>query len=322
MSNGLRKGSVDSKTYARHYPLRTANRGHGPIRCGFHHWQYDAEGRAVGIPKCDEQFGAAPRQLDRRLRHIEIDICGSLLFGRFPSGSSDPSLSAYLREAFPILQASFGKLERRQKYSTRTHANWKLGYEISLDDYHLVAVHPDTFGRGGYLKPDVVRYFRFGPHSAYFYGAEDDALVRMSADCAAGKYVPRDYRIFQIFPNLILVHFEARGTWYSLLQQYAPTAHDEAEFRFWLTRAPYYSPKPAPLVLFDRIASPLVLPIIGSYIRKIGREDNAICEGLQRAALSADFAPAFARHEQRIAWFEEAYAEAIQKYRKPDLARA
>src|SRR6476646_3966137 len=31
----------------RFYPLRIKDKGSGPIRCGFHHWQYDKEGRAV-----------------------------------------------------------------------------------------------------------------------------------------------------------------------------------------------------------------------------------------------------------------------------------
>src|SRR5262245_48002334 len=28
----------------RFYPLRTKDKGNGPIRCGFHHWQYNKDG--------------------------------------------------------------------------------------------------------------------------------------------------------------------------------------------------------------------------------------------------------------------------------------
>ena len=80
---------------------------------------------------------------------------------------------------------------------------------MSLDDYHIVAVHPDTFGKHGYLPTQAVRYYRFGRHSAYFYGADDGALEKMAADCRRGSYRPTDYRILQFFPNLVAVHFEA-----------------------------------------------------------------------------------------------------------------
>src|SRR5688572_11878662 len=38
----------------RFFPLRTTERGNGPIVCGFHRWQYDKHGNAVGIPLCKE----------------------------------------------------------------------------------------------------------------------------------------------------------------------------------------------------------------------------------------------------------------------------
>jgi phenylpropionate dioxygenase-like ring-hydroxylating dioxygenase large terminal subunit len=44
----------ENRCVHRSYPLRDADRGNGPIVCGFHHWRYDHEGRALGIPLCDE----------------------------------------------------------------------------------------------------------------------------------------------------------------------------------------------------------------------------------------------------------------------------
>jgi len=62
----------------RFYPLRTKDKGNGPIRCGFHHWQNSKDGLAVGIPKCQELYGVSPRELDARLKPVEIAIYGSL----------------------------------------------------------------------------------------------------------------------------------------------------------------------------------------------------------------------------------------------------
>ena len=47
----------------RFFPLRHGERGNGPIRCGFHGWQYDKEGVAIGIPMCKEFFGCTPPYL-------------------------------------------------------------------------------------------------------------------------------------------------------------------------------------------------------------------------------------------------------------------
>ena len=65
----------------RFYPLRTKAKGNGPIKCGFHHWRYDEEGRAVDVPRCRDLFGVTPKELNARIAPIEIATCGSLIFG-------------------------------------------------------------------------------------------------------------------------------------------------------------------------------------------------------------------------------------------------
>jgi phenylpropionate dioxygenase-like ring-hydroxylating dioxygenase large terminal subunit len=78
----------------RSYPLRRAASGNGPLICPYHHWQYDGERRATGIPQCTELFGKPPPELGARLTPIELATCGPLLFGRFPSVDTAPSLAA------------------------------------------------------------------------------------------------------------------------------------------------------------------------------------------------------------------------------------
>ena len=297
----------------RHYPLRTQDRGNGPVRCGFHHWQYDSEGLAVGIPKCIEQFGVPPRELGKKLAPIDIASCGELIFGRFrgdepSSESSSDGLESYLGDGFPILQTAFDENSAIQHSSLPANANWKFGYEISLDDYHIVAVHPGTFGKQGYMKPESVSYFQFGRHSAYFHDAAANALSDMARDCRSGNYMPTDYRIFQFFPNLVLVHFEAAGRWYVLLQQYVPIAADRTTLRSWLAPAAFgpvkYRPWRDPL-------EALITKVVMSYVRQIGAEDNAVCEQLQRHAHEVTTQPVYGRHEQRIVWFERVYADSL-----------
>lgn len=295
----------------RFYPLRTADRGNGPIRCGFHHWQYNKDGLAVGIPKCQEMFGVTPRELNARLTSIEIATCGILIFGRFACPEHRETLEDYLADGFPILRAMWSLQRAPYAASTTIAANWKFGLHISLDDYHLVAVHPGTFGKNGYLGTDSVRYFRFGMHSAYFHGADENALADTVNACRQGCYQPPDYRIFQFFPNLVAAHFEAARNWFVLIQQYVPLASDRTLLRSWYCLAPFQPVDRGVAHRLLRIAAAPWLPlIVPFYMRRITNEDNAVCERMQPQARHMR-GPILGRHEERIGWFEDSYAQAL-----------
>jgi phenylpropionate dioxygenase-like ring-hydroxylating dioxygenase large terminal subunit len=294
----------------RFYPLRTTDKGNGPIRCGFHHWQYNKEGVAIGIPKCQEMFGVAPRELNARLQTIEIATCGILVFGRFSAAENTETLEQCLGDAFPIISAMWNLKHAPYYIETPIAANWKLCYHITLDDYHIVAVNRDTFGKGGYLPLDAVRYHRLGLHSAYFYGGEDNEVARMAEQCRSGTYRPLNYRIFQLFPNMLTLHFEAERNWYVLIQQYVPLGPGRSLSRSW------YGPAPFPPVdknwvdgIYRRVVAPFVPYVVPFYIRKIFHEDNSICEGIQSVARQIHAFPILGRHEERVAWFEDVYAQ-------------
>lgn len=290
----------------RFYPLRTQDRGNGPVRCGFHHWQYNRDGLATGIPKCAEMFGAGPREVDARLAPVEVATCGGCIFGRFANGGAGGSLEQYLGAGHAILQAMTRVRRTPRRLARDIAANWKLGYHISLDDYHLVAVHPETFGKGGYLDADAVRYYRFGFHSAYFYGGGDGALEEMSAQCAHGSYVPGAYRIFQFFPNLLVSHVPTPGGFYVIVQQYVPVAVNRTQLRTWAFAAPFPARDGGVgRALIRRLAAPWVSLLLPMRTRKIVGQDNAVCEQLQTVAAQARGRPRLARHETRIAWFDE-----------------
>src|SRR5215475_904615 len=303
----------------RFYPLRTKDKGNGPIRCGFHHWQYNKDGLAVGIPKSQELYGLSPRELDARIKPVELATCGILIFGRFPTAEKAETLEQFLGIGFNILQAMCDLKSTPYRLVANIAANWKLGFHISLDDYHIVAVHPDTFGKHGHLPAEAVRYYRFGQHSAYFYGAGGDALEKMAADCRSGNYRPTDYRILQFFPNLVAVHFEAARNCFVLVQQYLPISFDHTQLRSWYFRAPFpIAEKRWIDRALRRAAAPWLPFVVPYYIRKITAEDNKVCEQLQKNASQVHGFPILSRYEERIAWFEEAYAAAIGEVDQPE----
>lgn len=311
--------AFENRCAHRFFPLRTEAKGSGPVVCGFHHWRYNADGLALGIPKCQEMFGKTPRELDARLAPVEIELCGTMIFGRLTGGhvSGDGvTLKEWLGEGFDILTYLSATPTPMRRIEKTVRAHWKLMMEISLDDYHIVAVHPTTFGKDGYLKQENVRYFRFGAHSAYIPGGEPGALRDIERECRERGYFPHRYRIFQFFPNLIVaviraVDYLGETYWFLLVQNLIPEAHDRTRSLTQFFPLPFREKGPGWRQLARRLAMPWIALGFDYYTRKVHIEDNEACESLQSATGLINGPPVLAAHEERVKWFEEEYARIL-----------
>lgn len=305
----------------RSFPLRTAPRGNGQIICGFHHWRYDKDGLALGIPMCQEFFGTTPRTLNARLKIVEISLCGSLIFGRFPPDDGDPSLENFLGDAFTILKAFCPAGVEAKRVERTMAANWKFSHHISLDDYHIVAIHPTTFGRNGYLKNENLQYARIGPHSAFIASFQPDPLPGMVKACADGTFQPENYVIINLFPNLVIsLGHVARilgvDYWNITVIRFVPKTYNSSIFQAWTFPAPF----PIRLSRKGRWTYPVVSRLLPLAIligfKKIVKEDTAACEKLQLIAEQMTEEQLLSTQERRIGWFEEAYADAMLEGRR------
>lgn len=311
--DGIR--AFENRCAHRFYPLRTADKGRGPVVCGYHHWRYNDEGLALGVPLCVENYGKTPRELNARLSPVELAFCGSMIFGRFPGGQAI-SLQEWLGPGWHILSHLAAKPSRMGRADAKPAANWKLLFEISLDDYHIVAIHPTTFGKQGYLPLERIRYFRFGAHSAFCPRADAAAFDRLVEDCRTGVYRPNGYRIFQFFPNLLVVavhaiDFAGDAHWYILVQNFVPVAAGETKATMRFFRMPFHDQPSARRKLIRAISWPTMTAAVWLTIRKIVGEDNIACEKLQSLAGQVDRDQLLARQEARIAWFDEEYRRAL-----------
>jgi phenylpropionate dioxygenase-like ring-hydroxylating dioxygenase large terminal subunit len=296
----------------RSFPLRTEERGKGPIVCGFHHWRYDADGFARGIPNCMDMFGVSPRELNAKLQKVEIAVCGGLVFARFPSDRPQPDLREYLGSSFDIVEALTAPSQYQKTFKTDVKANWRLLAHISLDDYHIVAVHPTTFGQSGYLAPGEVSYFRDGLHSAYFSGKSPGNIADMATACRLRSYVPERYRTLHLFPNLILSHthilsFAGVSVWYVIVLFYIPTAAGRTELHVFFQPSPFSSRGTGVRRLAHDMFEGIRSRIVDYYTRNVIAEDNIACEKLQENACKQNGKIYLAAQEQRIAWFEDSY---------------
>jgi phenylpropionate dioxygenase-like ring-hydroxylating dioxygenase large terminal subunit len=315
--------AFENKCVHRFYPLRTKEKGNGPIVCDFHHWRYNATGEAVGIPKSIDLFGAKPKELCKKLNALDIDTCGDLIFARFPDPSYQESLKEYLGDGYGLI-ATLG-LPRISPYrfTQDVPTHWKFLHHISLDDYHLVAVHPDTFGKSGYLKSETVQYFRFGRHSAFFHTAEATSLSDVSSACMAGTFQPRHYMIVNIFPNFLISFYDAKdifGTshWYASAIRYQAMEHNRTLVQSWLYPTTFTVPQKPVSAALKPIIDRVMPSIVAFYAKKIMREDNTICAGLQATAHQIQGEQLLGRFEKRIGWFEEAYGEMLGEIPEPE----
>jgi phenylpropionate dioxygenase-like ring-hydroxylating dioxygenase large terminal subunit len=291
----------------RFHPLRQEAKGNGPIVCGFHHWHYNGEGRAVGIPACKAVYGKPPHAMGAELRKLELATCGQLIFGRFPAPGATRSLEDYLGETVPIVEAMAGKPEPRLYFERSLRANWKLNFHITLEEYHGPVIHPKTFGSFGFPSSlERFQYRRLHAHSFYMDSSDRDCFRRLVEGCRDGTYRSSGYFIVQILPNLILAHAKAdSGFWFCNLLQYSPAAHDRTAFRGWHWPAPFQSDLPGLMRVTRPITDVFRRHIYGHYFKQIVRQDAEVCERIQDVAHQIDRAPLLGAMEQRIAWFEE-----------------
>ena len=300
--------AFDNSCAHRFHPLRTKDRGNGPVVCPYHHWRYNREGVALGIPMCQEYFGVAPRELNARLVPVELATCGAFIFGRFTPPGGGETLEQFLGLAYPILEAMSATSHQARTVTKIVKANWKLCYHITLDDYHQVAVHPGTLGRHGYLPREHITYHRIGEHSAFFANPDPDGLAAMASACANQTQKATDFRIFHLFPNLLVSHHQCDPQfWYVCISRYSPTAVDRTHIRSWL----YPSPFPVDRHwLRDRTAwwTEKFRPfMVEKAMQWIMRQDNSVCEKLQTHPPQRGTPAFFGAVETRIQWFEETY---------------
>ena len=286
----------------RGYPMRVGERGNGPLLCGYHHWLYDAEGRLAGAPLCRDLFDSLPQEMDVHLNRLELAVCGSLIFGRFPSASTEETLEQFLGDGFAILQAATRMTSRPLYLTSVVEANWHLLMHITLDDYHTVAVHPRSVGKHGYLKAKEFGYFRFGLHGALLTTARPNAFESMLAGCRKGTYRPTHYSILQVVPNVVLAIFRTEGDfWHCFVQVFDPLRHDRSRMRVYLYPAPFASRH----ARLHRLLDPVFKPFIRYALMRIFNEDNFVCEQQQKVAHQMESRPRLGRFEERIEWFEE-----------------
>jgi phenylpropionate dioxygenase-like ring-hydroxylating dioxygenase large terminal subunit len=93
-----------------------------------------------------------------------------------------------------------------------------------------------------------------------------------------------------------------------------PVATDRTLMRLWVCPSPFPSAVAPPWYdrLLDRFTNRVRDRVIRHYARKINAQDTAVCEKMQTIARQSDPGSILSPLEERIGWFEDAYAQAMK----------
>ena len=132
----------------------------GCIRCRYHAWRYDLDGKLVEIIDPDE---FEPLPSDAGLRPVQVDRWGGFVWVCLDPGAQP--LVEYL-DPLPALLAPYhlDQLRLRTYLSTVLPANWKVAVDAFNEGYHVQGTHPQILPWTDDVSLD---YEPLGIHSHY-----------------------------------------------------------------------------------------------------------------------------------------------------------
>ena len=254
----------------------------GAIRCPYHAWTYDLEGRLTGTPNIGG-FGVHEAEgFDlgaHGLRTVRSAVWLDLVFVNL-TGDAEP-FEAWIRPLAQRFELGGAGYERRLHPAT-THgelrfdvrANWKLAVENNLDAAHLPWIHP-SLNRQSPLEDHYcfLDHPRFAGQGSSAYDTvphESPALPRIEGwPARTGEYP-------SLYPN-VFVSGHADHFWTMVLEPAAPDRTIER----WRC---YFVDEGAQAVDFESARS-----AIRERWASILAEDVTVVEGMQRGRSSPAF---------------------------------
>jgi len=190
----------ENRCLHRSFPLKKKRSGNEKIICPYHGWFYNYEGKLIGIPE-KSCFKILPK--NQNLNQLVPEICGNFLFASYKKGNLKRRLGR-LFEVIEKISNNINKLEFSD--SIENNANWKLCVENSLDEYHIVKVHPTNAGFYGFMKN--FKYFEEGKNLILFSSENQKDSLNYEEFCKNtldNKIDFSGYKIFNLFPSTSLV---------------------------------------------------------------------------------------------------------------------
>jgi choline monooxygenase len=175
------------------------------LRCQYHGWEYDGNGRIAKIPDATHLKGFKAKEVG--LTPVRVERFGPMVMVN-PSATAPPVREAFGAVADEVL-AHLSAHRLAAVRVTERAVNWKVIVENAVESYHVPVVHPTTFGayreealHDHELAPTFTRYLDLEP-----WGTSTAGRV---AELAARVFRPaptlRRMTHLHVFPSTLLFY--------------------------------------------------------------------------------------------------------------------
>jgi Rieske 2Fe-2S family protein len=268
------------------------------IRCFYHSWTYELDGRLRNAPHMEGVAGFDPG--DMGLRTVATGVWEGLVFvGLAPVQAFD---AAFAPLAAKFTQWNLAALRSARSIEYDVAANWKLLFENYSECYHCPGVHPALARLTPYNRAE--NDLSDGPHLGGFMPIRPGGSITASGNTCAplvGELGAEDRArvyYYSIFPNLFLsLHPD-----YAMVHTLWPEASDRTRIRCdWLFHPNAFTTK-------DFRPDDAV-----SFWDMTNLQDWHVCEMNQRGVQSRAYEPGpYSPRERIAAAFDREYLKAME----------
>ncbi|MFO1402156.1 MAG: aromatic ring-hydroxylating dioxygenase subunit alpha [Steroidobacteraceae bacterium] len=233
-----------------------SGKGLGALRCRYHGWLYDQEGRLVGAPEMQDARDFDPAGV--RLPALRVAEWQGLVFLALePDVPAFDAVYGGIAGRIAPIEPGAMRFARRDVFEV--HCNWKVYVDNFLEGYHLPMVHP------GLSK--VLDYRVYDTELYEWYSLQHSPL-RNSTDI----YGDGQAFYYFVYPNVMLNIMPGRMQTNRIL----PLGPDRCRVEFDY----YYAQDAAALARMARDRE---------FSDEIQAEDIAICEAVQKGLASGHY---------------------------------
>ena len=256
--------------------------GNSPIRCPYHLWTFDGDGKAIGVPHRQDESLACYQTPELRLDTWQAELVGEFVFV-----SADPqdSLADFLGPLLPVLrQLSQAAGVERPRVTQDIAADWKVVLQNTVEFEHAFSVHAETFATA-MQKPLQLEHDPEADNSISYVTRMDPARHARARDARIDAIFrrvevpyPDGYRHHLIFPSTTIGYTDNRQL---AIMDYQPTGPGSCRMyaRLFEFRVPELTAAEAAMLA-------IVGPWHVGYTEKLFAEDRSICEAVQRGLAS------------------------------------
>ncbi len=281
----------------RHTALVRDSHGNCPkIRCQYHGWEFNEEGRTGRIPdaRCFRPFDRE----NSRLHRFRLETCGDTIWVSLSEDGE--SLQDYLGHFYDEITKHFsGQWKQCWAWEHEYPANWKLPLENTVETYHLPFLHGGALG-AVYPSEQAQEHILDDRFTTVKYDTRENKMLTFASELSVkllrGEKNSNLYIHNHIHPNHVLSTTDL----FAHMQVYLPTSPTTTRtiIRMYSFRGGYRGVIPA-------IWGPWVAMNARSANRKIQLEDAAVFESQQQGVKRSRAPGCIGTREERIYAFQK-----------------